>query len=885
MKKNSIFFALKSIIILGGFFLFQLAKAEEAPFIKGNSSNKDIFIPNEVIVKFKNNKINLKSDFGIQKSKDLSTQKQLKIKKILAEGNIVLMKSEKGEDVDKIIDRLEKDPNVDYAEPNYIIKISAINTNDTYKQYLWGFDNTGQSVEGVSGSIDADVDLPEAWAISEGSENIVAVIDNGVYYNHPDLSGSLWDGTNCKDENGNYLGGCIHGYDFGDSDKDPAPSTAGGSHGTEVAGLITATRNNGRGILGVAPKTKLMALKASIGANENGSSITATVNSIDFAINNNVKIINFSSTTAYFSQSLYDAIKRFKDAGGIFITSAGNESNNIDLDDHSYPCEFDLDNIICVAATNQNDSLVSMEAGSFWGSNYGGMSVDLGAPGENILNSTNSIKTVLMAEPFESVSSPNIPAGFSKTGTWGTVATSDDKFGNMLAVDQGGPPYDNNADQTISSSTFDLSNPYIESTKIDFWAMCDTEYDTENWRDYLALEISKDGVNFEELDALDPFWSNGKFDEYILQFLNNQVTDGGEYGQGSYYNFTNIEIPEEYFTSNFKFRFRWVSDSSDNNYFGCAVDNIYLRKYYATGEDYEFASGTSFASPIVAGAVALVWGYRPGQSYQKVRSLILDNGDTLPSLIGKTVTGKRLNIKKSLQAVDVSPPIISGVSNGTRYNTNVAPTFNEGTATLNGTSFSSGTVIGNEGSFSLVVTDSSGNSTSISFSIDKTSPNVSGVSDGQTYITNVTPTFTEGSATLNGSAFSSGTTLSEDNNYNLILSDESGNSTNINFVIDKIATNSPILGYTKKKATKKINITLHGVVLDKKKKNVSVRIGGRKAKVLRVRNLNGQALVSVSLSRKKLPRGTHGLNLTYRKKQGKKWTRGNIITNNILRIQ
>ncbi|WP_165921291.1 hypothetical protein, partial [Paenibacillus albiflavus] len=117
------------------------------------------------------------------------------------------------------------------------------------------------------------------------------------------------------------------------------------------------------------------------------------------------------------------------------------------------------------------------------------------------------------------------------------------------------------------------------------------------------------------------------------------------------------------------------------------------------------------------------------------------------------------------------------VTNGGLYNVNKTITFNEGTATLNGSAFISGSTVSAEGDYTLVVTDAAGNVTTVSFTIDKTAPVVSGVTNGGLYNVNKTITFNEGTATLNGSAFISGSTVSAEGDYTLVVTDAAGNVT------------------------------------------------------------------------------------------------------------
>ena len=368
---------------------------------KNSKQGKLNYVPGEILVKYKNNKINLQTVSGRATALNLINSKSLEKKEDLRKNNISVLKIKDAKTVEQKVIELKKDSNVEYAEPNYKRYPAIINTNDTNKGLLWGLDNTGQSVNGVSGTSDADIDSPEAWTISEATTSasvIVAIIDSGVAYNHPDLLNNMWDGTNCKDENGNIMGSCNHGYDYENNDKTPLPTSS--SHGTHIAGTIAAVKNNSKGIVGVAPNAKIMAIKYS-------DDIASEIKAIDFAIQNGAKVINASFSGGYFSQSEYDAINRFKTAGGIFVAAAGNESiNNESV--HSYPSDYNLDNIISVTATDQNDTLASF-------SNYGAISVDVGAPGANVYSTVSTLTSQSMLnENFDGVASLGVPTGWTK---------------------------------------------------------------------------------------------------------------------------------------------------------------------------------------------------------------------------------------------------------------------------------------------------------------------------------------------------------------------------------------------------------------------------------------------------------------------------------------
>lgn len=194
-----------------------------------------------------------------------------------------------------------------------------------------------------------------------------------------------------------------------------------------------------------------------------------------------------------------------------------------------------------------------------------------------------------------------------------------------------------------------------------------------------------------------------------------------------------------------------------------------------------------------------VIGVTDGERYNTDRTITFNegtaalNGDPFGSGSAVTedgeytliVTDQAGNETKIEFAIDRTPPVVTGVTDGSSYNTDRTVTFNEGTAALNGNPFVSGTAISNEGAYALIVTDAAGNTVEVNFAIDKTPPSVSGAEDGKSYNTDRTVTFDEGEAMLNGEAFASGGRISEDGNYTLIVTDAAGNLTMLTFAIDQ----------------------------------------------------------------------------------------------------
>lgn len=274
-------------------------------------------------------------------------------------------------------------PGFDSLEPNLVVRAHGTFPTDPKFTDLWGLHNTGQ----LGGTVDADIDAPEAWSIATGDvSTVVAVIDTGIDYTHPDLAANIWRNpgeipNNGLDDDGNGYIDDYYGYDFvGANDSDPFDDEG---HGTHVAGTIGAVSNNQLGVVGVNWNVQLMALKF---LDSSGSgSLADAIEAINYATmmrqrGINICVTNNSWGGGGFSQELYNAIQASAAANILFVAAAGNESRNNDIYE-SYPASYNLPNIVSVAATDRFDNLAGF-------SNYGAQSVDLGAPGVDILSTT-----------------------------------------------------------------------------------------------------------------------------------------------------------------------------------------------------------------------------------------------------------------------------------------------------------------------------------------------------------------------------------------------------------------------------------------------------------------------------------------------------------------
>ncbi len=299
----------------------------------------------------------------------------------LAGGQMAVIRLDKNSDVDAAIEVLRKDPEILYAERNYVVHAIAT-PNDPRFPELYGLDNTGQT----GGTPDADIDAVEAWDNSVGSSDIVVgVVDTGVDYTHEDLAANMWVNPaeipgNGTDDDGNGVIDDVHGFNAITGSGDPMDDN---DHGSHCSGTIGAAGNNGIGVAGVNWEVQIMALKF-LSAGGSGT-LEDAISAIDYAVAQrnagiNLRVLSNSWSGGGFSQGLLDAITAASDAGILFVAAAGNASNDNDVIP-TFPASYEAPNVVAVAATDHNDALADF-------SSFGATSVDLGAPGVDVLSTT-----------------------------------------------------------------------------------------------------------------------------------------------------------------------------------------------------------------------------------------------------------------------------------------------------------------------------------------------------------------------------------------------------------------------------------------------------------------------------------------------------------------
>src|SRR5436190_2885869 len=329
-------------------------------------------VPGEVIIKMRSG-ISVPQLKNIQ---DIADADQSRPIASTSDGTIWKVHS-RSRSAEALVDALDRDANIEYVEPNYIVHLEAT-PNDPQYWSLWGLKNTGQVV-GSAGIAGSDIRAESAWNITTGSASIVVGgVDSGIDYTHSDLAANVWSNPGGKG-NANCAAG-THGFNALTDTCDPQDDYY---HGTHVAGTIGAVGNNGIGVTGVNWTTSIMGLKF-IDSNGNGT-LAGAIEAIDFAVQAkidgvNVRVLSNSWGGFPFSKALLDEINKANANDILFVASAGNNSSSNDSFGH-YPSSYAAPNVIAVAALDNRDNLAYF-------SNYGLRTVHLGAPGVSVLSTT-----------------------------------------------------------------------------------------------------------------------------------------------------------------------------------------------------------------------------------------------------------------------------------------------------------------------------------------------------------------------------------------------------------------------------------------------------------------------------------------------------------------
>jgi subtilisin family serine protease len=539
-----------------------------------------------------------------------------------------------GESAAEAVARYERNPLVEYAEPNGVWRSQAT-PSDPNLSRLWGLHNTGQTVRGVAGTADADIDAAEAWDLTTGSPNVVvAVVDTGVQYGHPDLAPNIWTNSgetgggkesNGLDDDGNGYVDDWRGWDWtsgsefvpGSGDNDPLDLNG---HGTHVAGTIGAKGNDGYGVAGVSWNVKLMALR--VLDRDGVGEFWGAAKAFAYAGQKGAHVVNASLGGEEAPEIVSEAIASAPNT--LFVVAAGNDESDNDQVPQ-FPCNYTHANIVCVASSTSVDGLSSF-------SNWGATSVDLAAPGSSVLS------TFLPVEVLDELDSNADRWTFSGTNnTWDWVSA-----GGYMSDSPGASYVDNTDSFATLNETLDLSG---SSGCLLAYSM---RIDVETDFDFLVPEISIDGgATWEEIHF---GWSGTTLGEWFTF-----VDDIGDWDD----------------EATVRIRFHFLSDPTVVGE-GADIDDVGVYCATSPGNAYGhvFLDGTSMATPHVAGVAALLKARRPLATPAQMKSALLAGVDAKPAFAGLTVSGGRLNLHASHQLLktvpDAPPTNVTATTAGVR---------------------------------------------------------------------------------------------------------------------------------------------------------------------------------------------------------------------------
>ncbi|WP_319523061.1 S8 family serine peptidase [uncultured Desulfosarcina sp.] len=547
-------------------------------------------------------------------------------------GQDLVLMSCPGRTTEELLESFKGHEDVEIAEPDYIISIDAV-PDDTEFDQLWALENTGQEVDEETGTVEADIAATAAWdrLSDDDAEVIAAVIDTGVDYTHEEIAANMWtnaaelDGTAGVDDDGNGYVDDVYGIDTCNGDGDPYDDHY---HGTHVAGTIAAVTDNGTGIAGITwNRAKIMALKF-LSASGSGAT-SAAVECIEYLLEmnereeNNIVVMNASWGSSSPSDTLKAALETAAEAGIILSAASGNDTLDCDGDQKHYPSSLDVENVISVAATNQNDRLAYF-------SNYGASEVDIAAPGTNILSAIpGGGYTAISTDPFYDgmEDGDTLWDMDASTGQW---AISDENVFDDSYAWSDSPGGDYEYGETGVEKNFSLV-----SKSIDLSGEADKDL-------MLGFVLYK--------DLLTDATACGKYDTFYVEVSGDDgetwTTLAAHTGSDPDWKTYSYAIPADLVTDCVRIRFRmdiWPNGSSDGVY----LDEIGIGEANAMGA-FKFANGTSMAAPHITGAIALMASVYPDESMDTRISRLLGSSDQLDVLRGNLANDGRLNLDAAL---------------------------------------------------------------------------------------------------------------------------------------------------------------------------------------------------------------------------------------------
>ena len=360
------------------------------------------YVPGEVIVKMKSDPDQSRTHKFVGK---MAVQSKMSLKRSWNRFGMHQFKLGAGQNVEQAVNDLLLDPDVEYAEPNYIFKKQSVGIEGEPMSLSEAQEElSSQNSSFSSADFDqtsADINADEAWAAlsASGARPVVAIIDSGVDYNHDVFvdSGAIWVNDdeiagNGIDDDGNGYIDDVRGWNFVANNNDPMDDD---NHGTHVAGIVLGITQN---ILAASIDPAIIQLMPLKFLDENGVGTTSdALEALNYAIDNGAHVLNNSWGGGSYSQALHDVITKAYNNGLSFVAASGNSANNNDSNP-IYPASYSVPNVVSIAATSSSDNLASF-------SNYGASSVHVASPGISIMstlpnNSFGYSSGTSMAAPF-----------------------------------------------------------------------------------------------------------------------------------------------------------------------------------------------------------------------------------------------------------------------------------------------------------------------------------------------------------------------------------------------------------------------------------------------------------------------------------------------------
>jgi subtilisin family serine protease len=576
--------------------------------------------------------------------------------------------------------KLESVAGVKAAEPDGLVYPSVL-PNDPLFPSQWGYRNTGAS----GGTVGMDANVAPAWDWSQGSNAVVAVVDSGVDFGIDDLKNKAWvnpgeiPNNGIDDDHNGYIDD-VNGWDFLNGDNTLFDARDGDKHGTHVAGTIGAETQNATSVAGLGWNTKVMSLKfigRTTGTYTNGAA------AITYAVDKGARVINCSWGGTSFSQVVADAVTYAASRGVLVVCAAGNSGVNTDVT-ANYPASLPATNVVSVAAIDRTGAMPSF-------SNYGATTVDLGAPGLDVLSSMSRVpgaitvdkppyKVIYMAFPAESITNLTTRrnaignAAASLASNLSTPVLVVDDSQSAGASETPGLRLSKYTDAlatkgftnvtTWSTQTSGTPNATDMAGKLVVWFTGGATFQIVNWQTTGTLVSA-------ERTQLATFLDGG----------GRLLISSGELGSDmNWIGFSALTWYTNYMHA------QWVADDpwtevfhgspgtplagvnatvTDALRYSDGYDDIAPLDAYAQsagiwGDQIATISGTSMAAPHVSGALALAISRNPGLTGTELKARLLARVTPTASLAGKTVTGGRLNTASLVGTLTAPAPLQVG---------------------------------------------------------------------------------------------------------------------------------------------------------------------------------------------------------------------------------